>query len=771
MSAAQAGDERARDRIVAAYLPLVYNVVGRALEGHADVDDVVQETMLGVCRGLPQLREPERLRSWVVAIALNKVRTSRGQQWSARPRPLDDLAGDADPGADFEGLTILRLGLSGQRRETVEATRWLGSEDRELLSLWWLEAAGRLTREELATALDLEPQHAAVRVQRVKTQLETARTVVRALAADPRCAELAVAASAWDGRPAALWRKRLARHVRDCSRCLANAADLVPAEQLLVGLALVPLPAAPPLSAPLPHAAASNSAARRIGGHAARKTLAWKPVVAATAVGMVAAGGVVAYAQARTTAPVNAPLTVSAASRTAATARSSPAAAPTRTSAAAAAAHPAPPSAGLPASSTLTQRLTVTQLRLPAALHYLEPGYNDLAQWTRVAVATSPGGTVRVAWPAADGVHVTALTPALARSGADTVVPGTQEVGGLVAHNDGFALLTRVPDSNKWGDTAAALIRYRGSSAVFTDRLTGAASNDSSPGLAGQLAWNGSRYGAYFVVHGAGGPADGHYGDKLVYASADGTRQSGGWDWGCSHNEGIALYPEASGPFTSLCFDDWRSGLLVSTGIGAPDEAPVVQREQCWAGYCGGAFPDSTGAIARSASGVYATAFASRGAVAAVKNSQDSSGRGWTVAPRWSTHQVALAVLSNGSTPTGKPVYLTDDPGTDHVNVHIASYGKNRFLVSWESVSNASCASGTCTGRFSGTHLRLIDTAGHFLTPDAVAPAHISGDIAVLPTGDLVWAFTAATPDYRTPLTGSPSTTTLSLARLRLVGS
>ena len=48
--AARAGDQRARDRLVAAYLPLVYNVVGRALDGHADVDDVVQETMLRCLR-------------------------------------------------------------------------------------------------------------------------------------------------------------------------------------------------------------------------------------------------------------------------------------------------------------------------------------------------------------------------------------------------------------------------------------------------------------------------------------------------------------------------------------------------------------------------------------------------------------------------------------------------------------------------------------------------------------------------------------------------
>ena len=450
------------------------------------------------------------------------------------------------------------------------------------------------------------------------------------------------------------------------------------------------------------------------------------------------------------------------ASKSAAAASSAPASA--RTSAAA-----AEPAAS--AATPLAQRISSTSLTLAVPLHYLEQGYNGMPQWTRVAVAAAPGGKVQVAWPAADGIHVTPLGSMLTRSGADTVVSGAQEVGGLVAHDDGFALLTRVADSNKWSETAAALIRYRNGTQVFTDKLTGTASDDTAPVLDGQLVWNGTEYGAYFVVHGAGGFADGHFGDKLVYAGATGARLSGGWSWGCSHNEGIALYPEKSAPFTSVCLDDWRSGLFVSTGIGAPDVAPVLGREQCWAGYCGGAFPDGTGAIVKSAAGRYAVALASRGAASAGKNAADSSGRGWTVTPRWSTHQVAVDFLSNSSTPSGKTVYLTDDPSTDHVNVRVAPYGRSRLLVTWESVSGAACANGTCTGRFSGTHLELIDYAGRVLTPAVVVPEHISGDIAVLPDGDLAWASVKATPNYSAPLGTSPTTTTLSVERLQLVGS
>ena len=70
--AARAGDHAAVDRLVAGYLPLVYTIVGRSLEGHADVDDVVQDVMLRVLRNLQDLRDPESFRSWLVAITVRQ---------------------------------------------------------------------------------------------------------------------------------------------------------------------------------------------------------------------------------------------------------------------------------------------------------------------------------------------------------------------------------------------------------------------------------------------------------------------------------------------------------------------------------------------------------------------------------------------------------------------------------------------------------------------------------------------------------------------------
>lgn len=260
--AAQAGDQQARDRLTAAYLPLVYNIVGRALNGHADTDDVVQETMLRVLDGLGGLRSPESFRSWLVAITMNQLRGywQRYGAEGAPPMSLEDTHA-APPVEDFVDATVLRLGLSGQRYETARATRWLEESDQALLSLWWLEAAGQLTRAEVAAAMELSPQHTAVRVQRMKAQLESARVVVRALGAEPRCVLLESISSDWDGIPSPLWRKRLARHTRDCGVCSGRAFDLVPAERLLVGLALVPV-----VSAAM-GAGASDLAAHSVAHH------------------------------------------------------------------------------------------------------------------------------------------------------------------------------------------------------------------------------------------------------------------------------------------------------------------------------------------------------------------------------------------------------------------------------------------------------------------------------------------------------------------------
>jgi RNA polymerase sigma factor (sigma-70 family) len=266
--AAQRGDRRALDTLLSQYLPLLYNIVGRAMNGHADADDVVQETMLRAVRSIGSLRDPAAFRSWLVAVAVRQIRdhlSARQPQITRDPAPEV-----ADPGADFVDVTILQLGLSGQRRETAEATRWLDNEDREVLALWWQEAAGTLDRGAVASGLGMTPAHTAVRIGRMKERLTTARLVVRALRARPPCDALTEVTADWDDAPSSLWRKRVARHARDCQRCRSQLTDMVPAEQLLNGLPLLPVPllAIPAIASHLLPGAQPSAAPRAPGHHA-----------------------------------------------------------------------------------------------------------------------------------------------------------------------------------------------------------------------------------------------------------------------------------------------------------------------------------------------------------------------------------------------------------------------------------------------------------------------------------------------------------------------
>jgi RNA polymerase sigma factor (sigma-70 family) len=206
--------------LAARYLPLVYTVVGRAAERDPDVDDIVQETMVDLVKGLAGLREPGRLRSWAVTVALRRLADARGaacEQRLARGgglTELTELAERPDPASDFSGLVILRQVLTFEQREVAEASRWLDAGYRDLLSLWWLEVGGHLTRADVAAAVGRPASHVAVQVQRMREQLDTSRRVVAALRGRGQCLVLGEVLAAWDGEPDPLWRKRIARHLQ-----------------------------------------------------------------------------------------------------------------------------------------------------------------------------------------------------------------------------------------------------------------------------------------------------------------------------------------------------------------------------------------------------------------------------------------------------------------------------------------------------------------------------------------------------------------------------
>lgn len=262
VAAARDGDARALDALLADVFPLVYNIVGRALDGHADVDDVVQETLLRVVRGLSGLREPEAFRSWLVAIAVRQVRDREQERRRAdvRNSALDTVRDVPDPASDFVADGIRSLSLADRRRVVTSAMRWLDADNRSLLALWWLEELGELERADLAAALGLPVRHAAVRVLRMKEQMQISCMVVKALQAEPGCRRLHEITRRWDLTPSPLWRKRVARHVRGCDACWQTVGDLLPVDGLVRALPLLPVPAE--------LARRGVAAARRVNGFA-----------------------------------------------------------------------------------------------------------------------------------------------------------------------------------------------------------------------------------------------------------------------------------------------------------------------------------------------------------------------------------------------------------------------------------------------------------------------------------------------------------------------
>jgi RNA polymerase sigma factor (sigma-70 family) len=408
VSAALTGDRHALEELLRSCLPLVYTIVRRGLGDHPDVDDVVQETLLRVLRQLPAMRSPAQFRSWVAAIAVRQVGTHlrRSGANAARTAGIEEALPIADERSPSEDETAFGVDVSRQRRQTERASRWLDADNRALLSLWWLEVAGELSRSELAAAAGTSVAHAGVRVQRMRAQLEVSRAVVAALEARPACARLGEVVAGWDGRPGPLWRKRVARHVRSCPACSRAAGGMVATERLLPALALLPVPAGLATTlvgnAALPAAVAAGSGAGVSAGllGAAGQAVAAHPILATVTAGVLAIGGTASTAQLTDPEPSRPPA-VAAPARVPSPKASAPRSS-TATPAAAASSPDAPgavPSAARPGSLPIgsvsfeSQNVPGRYIGTAAGLGVLEPAAagSDEATRDRVSFQAVPG--------------------------------------------------------------------------------------------------------------------------------------------------------------------------------------------------------------------------------------------------------------------------------------------------------------------------------------------------------------------------------------------
>lgn len=237
---------RARDRAAVADLydryadRLLGFCTGMLRDSH-EAADALHDTILVAAERIEQLRDPERLRPWLYAIARS--------QCLARLRKRERTAVSEDPTELSEGRPMVADGSgpddtargaeSGEAAELVwAAAEGLDDGDRVLLELHLRQG---LTGAELADAAGVKPGQISMVTGRMRERLERslgALLVARHGRSD--CADLGAILKDWDGRLTVLVRKRVARHVDRCDVCTDRRSGLVaPLGSLAVGLPVV----------------------------------------------------------------------------------------------------------------------------------------------------------------------------------------------------------------------------------------------------------------------------------------------------------------------------------------------------------------------------------------------------------------------------------------------------------------------------------------------------------------------------------------------------
>ena len=98
LSRLRAGDERAFEALVAQHDGALRRVARTFVRTASAVDDVVQETWLGVVRGLAGFEGRSSLRTWIFRILVNQARTRAVRD--ARSLPFSALEQDDAPAVD-----------------------------------------------------------------------------------------------------------------------------------------------------------------------------------------------------------------------------------------------------------------------------------------------------------------------------------------------------------------------------------------------------------------------------------------------------------------------------------------------------------------------------------------------------------------------------------------------------------------------------------------------------------------------------------------------
>jgi RNA polymerase sigma-70 factor (ECF subfamily) len=155
---AGAGDEAAFARLVATYHADMARVAFAACGDRELAEDAVQSAWLVAWRKLRSLRDPDRIRPWLLAVTANEAR----QLVRRRHGPVVEIDVEApgdkrnDPSAGIERLDLRR------------ALAHLSPDDRALVAMHYVIA---LSSDELGSAFGTSPSAVRMRLSRIVDRL------------------------------------------------------------------------------------------------------------------------------------------------------------------------------------------------------------------------------------------------------------------------------------------------------------------------------------------------------------------------------------------------------------------------------------------------------------------------------------------------------------------------------------------------------------------------------------------------------------------------
>ncbi|APA06979.1 hypothetical protein sscle_02g017490 [Sclerotinia sclerotiorum 1980 UF-70] len=401
-------------------------------------------------------------------------------------------------------------------------------------------------------------------------------------------------------------------------------------------------------------------------------------------------------------------------------------------------------------------------------------------------------------------VHVQQVSLTDFSAVGDAISVTAYEAAGLVAQNDGFALMATVnatgtSDLPTDGSPIVSLIRYTNGKKTWETALNGPGVHasdmlTSTPDANGDLVYSAKAglYAGYFVVEAYTTDYAGHFGDSIQYVNDDGELQviqGASSDFGCSHNTGIGLEAADAAPFASVCAED-QGDIWLNTETQYMSGQKIAN-ENTTNGVSGEPMGGMSGSYSNLASipgsDGYIFAWQSRGALDLTLNAW--MGTPYTqCSPRWLNHNVAISVMTDKQTLAGaqasstvgaaegdsQVTWITYSSTEDHQNVHIAAVNSEYSIVTYETLTSPDCQPVPmgCSGTYAGTSFQVIDNTGAKVGSAVVSTeAFVSGDIVTIGTDKVCWPYVSMTWDLSTPKDSGSPVSKMSFACATLSGN